>query len=87
MNCLLLWIELKLKSCTSHAMFDSLISTADLGLIQPHVAHMISFIEHIALDEDHSDSNIAACCGLIGYILLININFLSVGVQTILLKR
>ncbi|KAL3854848.1 hypothetical protein ACJMK2_014087 [Sinanodonta woodiana] len=39
---------------------------ADLALLQPHVGHMISFIEHIALDEDHSDSNIAACCGLIG---------------------
>lgn len=38
----------------------------DVNLLQPHVAHMISFIEHIAQDEDHSDSNIAACCGLIG---------------------
>ncbi|GAB1607726.1 importin subunit beta-1 isoform X1 [Argonauta hians] len=38
----------------------------DVNLIQPHVGHMISFIEHIAQDEDHSDSNVAACCGLIG---------------------
>ncbi|XP_052230291.1 importin subunit beta-1-like isoform X2 [Dreissena polymorpha] len=38
----------------------------DLALLQPHVGHMISFIEHIAVDEDHSDSNISACCGLIG---------------------
>lgn len=40
--------------------------SADVALLQPHVGHMISFIEHIALDEDHSDSNISACCGLIG---------------------
>ena len=39
---------------------------ADVALLQPHVGHMISFIEHIALDEDHSDSNVSACCGLIG---------------------
>ena len=30
------------------------------------VPHMISFIEMIALDEDRSDNNVAACCGLIG---------------------
>lgn len=40
--------------------------SADVTLLQPHVQHMISFIEHIALDEDHSDSNVTACCGLIG---------------------
>ncbi|XP_034302242.1 importin subunit beta-1 isoform X3 [Magallana gigas] len=39
---------------------------ADVNLIQPHVGHIMSFIEHIALDEDHSDENISACCGLIG---------------------
>ncbi|KAL4217331.1 Importin subunit beta-1 [Mactra antiquata] len=39
---------------------------ADVARLQVHVGHMISFIEHIALDEDHSDSNISACCGLIG---------------------
>ncbi|XP_046331579.1 importin subunit beta-1-like isoform X3 [Haliotis rufescens] len=41
------------------------IST-EVNILQPHVAHMISFIEHIAVDEDKTDSNIAACCGLIG---------------------
>lgn len=40
--------------------------TPDVALLQPHVQHMISFVEHIALDEDHSDSNVSACCGLIG---------------------
>lgn len=39
---------------------------ADVNLIQPHVGHIMSFIEHIALDEDHSDDNISACCGLTG---------------------
>ncbi|XP_077866996.1 importin subunit beta-1-like [Saccoglossus kowalevskii] len=38
----------------------------DVQLIQPHVMHMISFIEHIAQDEDHSDSNTSAAAGLIG---------------------
>ncbi|XP_052813839.1 importin subunit beta-1-like isoform X2 [Mya arenaria] len=38
----------------------------EVALLQNHVGHMISFIEHIALDEDHSDSNISASCGLIG---------------------
>ncbi|ESP02229.1 hypothetical protein LOTGIDRAFT_199879 [Lottia gigantea] len=41
-------------------------NNADVCLLLPHVPHMISFIEHIALDEDKSDGNIAACCGLIG---------------------
>lgn len=45
---------------------DAEAPSADVALLQPHVQHMISFIEHIALDEDHSDSNISACCGLIG---------------------
>ena len=47
----------------------------DLALIQPHVGHMTSFIEHIALDEDHSESNISACCGLIGYVSNSEISF------------
>lgn len=38
----------------------------DVALLQPHVAHIISFMEHISVDEDKSDSNVAACCGLIG---------------------
>lgn len=39
---------------------------ADVNLLQPHVGHIISFIELVALDEDHSDDNITAACGLIG---------------------
>ncbi|KAJ8019665.1 Importin subunit beta-1 [Holothuria leucospilota] len=40
--------------------------SADIQLIQPHVAHIVAFIEHIASDEDHTDSNVATCSGLIG---------------------
>ncbi|KAK6961585.1 importin subunit beta-1 [Biomphalaria glabrata] len=39
---------------------------ADVVLIQPHVNHIVSFVEHIAVDDDKSESNVAACCGLIG---------------------
>ncbi|XP_033729110.1 importin subunit beta-1-like isoform X1 [Pecten maximus] len=45
---------------------DGETPSADIDLIQGQVGHIISFIEHIALDEDHSDDNIAASCGLIG---------------------
>ncbi|XP_072031323.1 importin subunit beta-1-like isoform X2 [Amphiura filiformis] len=38
----------------------------DVQIVLPHMEHMIYFIEHIATDEDHSDSNVAACAGLIG---------------------
>ncbi|GFN99778.1 importin subunit beta-1 [Plakobranchus ocellatus] len=38
----------------------------DVALVQPHVNHIVSFIEHIAVDDDKSDSNVSACCGLIG---------------------
>ena len=40
--------------------------TADVNLVKPFVPHMLQFISHIAVDEDHSDSVIAASCGLIG---------------------
>ncbi|XP_070570539.1 importin subunit beta-1-like isoform X1 [Ptychodera flava] len=39
---------------------------ADVQLVQPHVTHMINFVENIAQDEDHSDSNTSAAAGLIG---------------------
>jgi len=45
---------------------DGDVPNPDVTLLQSHVTHMISFIEHIGIDEDHSDSNISACCGLIG---------------------
>ncbi|XP_019637100.1 PREDICTED: importin subunit beta-1-like isoform X3 [Branchiostoma belcheri] len=39
---------------------------ADVAELQPHVAYIIKFIEHIAKDEDHSDSNVACGSGLLG---------------------
>lgn len=45
---------------------DQGIPNEDLMLVLPYVEHMVCFIEHIATDEDHSDSNVAACAGLIG---------------------
>ncbi|XP_014663042.1 PREDICTED: importin subunit beta-1-like [Priapulus caudatus] len=39
---------------------------ADVQLVQPHVVHMVNFVESIANDPDHSDGNVAAAAGLIG---------------------
>nr|XP_037268214.1 importin subunit beta-1-like isoform X1 [Rhipicephalus microplus] len=39
---------------------------ADVQLLLPHVPHIINFISSIAIDSDHSDTNIASCAGLIG---------------------
>jgi importin subunit beta-1 len=39
---------------------------ADVNLIQPHVPHMMIFVEQIALDPEHSDAVVGATCGLIG---------------------
>ena len=38
----------------------------DLVLMQPHVAYIIQFITMVAQDSEHSDTNVAACAGLIG---------------------
>lgn len=45
---------------------DADAPSPEVGHIEPHVNHVVSFIEHIAVDDDKSDSNVAACCGLIG---------------------
>ncbi|XP_065834901.1 importin subunit beta-like [Oscarella lobularis] len=50
-------------------MTDSDKSAPNYEVLQslyPHLPNIISFIEHIALDADHSDSNTAVCCGLLG---------------------
>jgi len=39
---------------------------ADVNLVQPHVPHIMQFIEVISQDEEHSDSVVGASCGLIG---------------------
>ena len=46
--------------------FFCVVFTADLSLVQPHILHIITFIEVIASDQDHSESNVASACGLIG---------------------
>lgn len=41
-------------------------SPADVMLVQPRVEFILSFIHHIAEDEDHSDGVVASATGLIG---------------------
>ncbi|KAI5736353.1 hypothetical protein M8J76_002381 [Diaphorina citri] len=38
----------------------------DLALLEPHVPHVVELIKIIALEPEHSDSNIANCAGLVG---------------------
>ncbi|XP_068752252.1 importin subunit beta-1-like [Montipora capricornis] len=38
----------------------------DLSLVQPHIMHIIGFIEAISTDQDHSESNVSSACGLVG---------------------
>lgn len=39
---------------------------ADVMLVQPRVEFILSFIDHIAGDEDHTDGVVACAAGLIG---------------------
>jgi len=38
----------------------------DVNLLQPHVPHMMLFVDSIAIDNEASDAVIGATCGLIG---------------------
>lgn len=38
----------------------------DVKLVWPHVTFMVQFVDHIAKDDEHSDSNIACSAGLLG---------------------
>ncbi|KAL9958290.1 hypothetical protein ACROYT_G035289 [Oculina patagonica] len=38
----------------------------DLNLVKPHIVHIVTFIEVIATDQDHSESNVSSACGLVG---------------------
>lgn len=40
--------------------------SADIALMQPHLLNIVGFVEVIAQDQDHSESNVASACGLIG---------------------
>jgi len=62
------YLHLTIYDEGSYTYIFSSLPTADVAIIQNHVGHMVSFIEYIALDEDHSDGNITAACGLIGYV-------------------
>jgi len=42
---------------------------ADVNLIMPHVPHIMTFIEQVAVDPEHSDVVVGATCGLIGSVL------------------
>lgn len=42
------------------------LPAADVMLVQPRVEFILSFIHHIAEDEDHSDGVVANAAGLIG---------------------
>lgn len=44
----------------------SLSFIADVMLVQPRVEFILSFIDHIAGDEDHTDGVVACAAGLIG---------------------
>lgn len=49
------------KPCVSPS-----ICAADVMLVQPRVEFILSFIQHIAEDEDRSDGVVANAVGLIG---------------------
>ncbi|PIK60928.1 putative importin subunit beta-1 [Apostichopus japonicus] len=38
----------------------------EVKILLPHVEYIVKFMEHIAGDDDHTDSNVATCSGLIG---------------------
>ena len=46
--------------------------TADVKLAWPHVPFMLQFIDHVAKDEEHTDSIVAHSAGLLGLALIIN---------------
>lgn len=53
--------RLMFKPCVSPS-----ICAADVMLVQPRVEFILSFIQHIAEDEDRSDGVVANAVGLIG---------------------
>ena len=59
-----------LHQCVVVIQCNVCLISADVNLLQPHVPHILSYIERIANDEDHTDSVIAATCGLLGYVFL-----------------
>lgn len=37
-----------------------------LDLVEPYIPHIVSFIEIIATDADHTENNVSNACGLVG---------------------
>ena len=35
-------------------------------MMEPRIVHIVEFIERIAADQDHSESNVSSACGLVG---------------------
>lgn len=53
--------------CALRCVLTDVISVlAEVGLLLPHAASVIEFIEAVATDPDKSDSVTCAACGLIG---------------------
>jgi len=52
--------------CAVNLVLFDVVLTAELVLVQPHIMHIITFIEVIATDQDHSESNVSSACGLVG---------------------
>lgn len=40
----------------------------DVQLLEPHVLFIVQFITLVAQDSDHSDGNVAASAGLVGWV-------------------
>ena len=47
----------------------------ELMMVQPSVTYIVSFIGVVAQDSEHSDGTVAACAGLIGYVIFFTIIF------------
>ena len=60
--------HIETESClTWHSLIRLPLSfIADVMLVQPRVEFILSFIDHIAGDEDHTDGVVACAAGLIG---------------------
>lgn len=83
------WIALPVRNCSAQNLlclvyheqlrdiFITLLS-AEVQNAWNFVPSIVMFLELIALDKDHSETVVAAACGLVGYVLTI---FLDMWVQ------
>jgi len=47
---------------------DGNAPSPDVQLLEPHVLFIVQFITLVAQDTDHSDGNVAASAGLVGWV-------------------